>query len=95
MSKASVEGHEVSLGDNDVGLVLQAIGRRYKAGKDNPLKPASLAMVVAELEVIKFKDMFRNTPVNVDVAIEKARLWAREQACALYEIYREASRHEI
>lgn len=76
----------------ELAEVLKAIDKGFKVGRDDPIKSVRLALVAAELNVIKYKDGLRKFGVNHDDKIEESRLYAREQASCLYEGFRQMAR---
>ncbi len=76
----------VDLSEEDIGVILNALGKRFKFGKDDPIKTVALALVVAELEVGMYKTLMAEAGcVNLDEVIDKVRFWSLEQGSSLNE----------
>ena len=69
----------------DVIKVQKALMKRFKAGKDEPIKTVGLALCVAEIEVMMWKRMMAEYITNVDEVIEGIRLQAKERASYMYK----------
>ena len=76
----------IDLSDEDIGMVVKALGKRFKFGKDDPVKTVALALVVAELEVAMYKTLMAKAGcVNLDEVVNKVRFWSLEQGSSLSE----------
>ena len=74
---------DVTFSVEDVVKVQKALMKRFKAGKDEPIKTVGLALCVAEIEVMMWKRMMAEHITNVDEVIEEIRLQAKERALYL------------
>lgn len=80
-----VERFDVTFSVEDVIKVRKALMKRFKAGKDEPIKTVGLALCVAEIEVMMWKRMMAENITNVDEVIEGIRLQAKERASHMYK----------
>ena len=74
----------IDLNDEDIDAIVKALGKRFKFGKDDPIKTVALALVVAELEVAMYRVLMDKAGcVNLDEVIDKVRFWSLEQGLSL------------
>jgi hypothetical protein len=76
---------DVTISGEDVRSVQKALMKRFKSGKDEPVKTVFLAFVVAELEVLLYGNLMNEFVTNVGEVIDGVRLQARERAKYLFE----------
>lgn len=76
---------DVTFSERDVSKVMKVLMERFKAGEDEPIKTVGLALVVAELEVLMYRDLMSQHCINLDEVIEGLRLQSRERASYLYK----------
>jgi len=76
---------DVTFSKEDVSKVMKALMKRFKAGKDEPIKTVGLALVVAELEVLMFRDLMSPFCTNLDDVLKELRLQCSERASYLYK----------
>jgi len=76
----------IDLSDEDIDVVVKALGKRFEFGKDDAIKTVALALVVAELEVAMYKTLMAKAGcVNLDEVVDKVRFWSLEQGSSLSE----------
>jgi len=74
---------DVTFSVEDVLSVQKALMKRFKAGKDEPIKTVGLALCVAEIEVMLWKRMMAEHITNGEEVIKGIRLQALERASYL------------
>lgn len=76
---------DVTISGEDIVKVQRALMKRFKSGRDEPVKTVFLAFVVAELEVIMYRALMSEYVTNIDEVIKGLRLQACERAKYIYE----------
>ncbi len=76
---------DVTISIEDVDSVLKALMKRFKAGRDEPMKTVFLSLVVAEVEVLLYRDLMSKLCENLDEVIAGVRLQAKERAKYFHE----------
>ena len=79
---------DVTFSVEDVLSVQKALMKRFKAGKDEPIKTVGLALCVAEIEVMMWKRMMAEHITNGEEVIEGIRDQALETALDFYKARR-------
>ena len=65
---------------DDVKRVMKALMKTFDSEKDDPIKTVVLALTVAEIEVLLYRDLMSEYCTNVDEVIAGLRLQAKERA---------------
>jgi len=75
----------VTVSSEDVKKVMRALGKTFDCRRDEPIKTVFLAMTVAELEVIMYKELMKECCTNIDEVIAGVRLQAELRAKYIHD----------
>lgn len=79
------ESFDVMFSVGDVKRVMKALMKTFQSGKDEPIKTVGLALTVAEIEVLLYRDLISKYCTNIDEVIERVGWQAKERAKYFHE----------